>query len=349
MRRYYILEGDKTTVDGIVQKHTGAGSTFSWHGRTQSHIGDKVACPACKSVGEITATGARHPFDNHGHTPALNDDICICKCSPPPKLVHSQTSFFQEVEEVSSRVLPINTSALFNNLQQNLTNSLTEESKHPCPSECIVKVYKFETALGTLIISEESLNDILKWEAFVSKPYVPSKGADGKSGVTLGYGYDLGQQPSSQIRIDLEPYYTKKQIDRLLVAQGKKGLAAQELVANLSDILISKDKACEMVMLVKQRYAEDTLKIYKEILNYHPHCQGAMLSLVYNRGASVSGDRRREMKQIQDDLKIDGTQVPSLLRSMKRLWTTSANRGLQSRREDEAKIFEKGLKCDCYE
>ena len=55
------------------------------------------------------------------------------------------------------------------------------------------------------------------------------------------------------------------------------------------------------------------------------------------------------MKEIQSDLKQGGKQVPTLLRSMKRLWTKKSNRGLQGRREDEAKIFEKGLNCDCYE
>lgn len=103
-----------------------------------------------------------------------------------------------------------------------------------------------------------------------------------------------------------------------------------------------------MVMIVKKRYAEDTLKVYPDILKYHPHCQGAILSLVYNRYIGLKGDRRKEMKEIQDDLKSKGKKVPSLLRSMKRLWTTKANRGLQARREEEAKIFEKGLKCECY-
>jgi len=100
-----------------------------------------------------------------------------------------------------------------------------------------------------------------------------------------------------------------------------------------------------MVMIVKKRYAGDTLITYPDILKYHPYCQGAILSLVYNRSISLKGDR---CKEIQDDLKQDGSNVPTYLRSMKRLWTTKQNRGLQARREDEAKIFEKGLKCDCY-
>ncbi|MFD1438836.1 pesticin C-terminus-like muramidase [Acinetobacter terrae] len=217
-----------------------------------------------------------------------------------------------------------------------------------CSSECIIQTYSFETSLGIMIISKESLESILKWEKYESQPYVPSKGGDGKSGVTLGYGYDLGQQSTEQIKKDLTLYYTPNQIQRLLKAQGKKGVSAQALVSSLSDITISKNKAYDMVMIVKKRYAEDTLKIYPDILKYHPHCQGAILSLVYNRYIGLKGNRRKEMREIQGDLKKSGSNVPISLRSMKRLWTTKQNRGLQARREDEAKIFEKGLKCDCY-
>ncbi|WP_252151997.1 hypothetical protein [Acinetobacter sp. ANC 4216] len=242
-------------------------------------------------------------------------------------------------------------------LDVDLTNGSTQQHKpvinksinhKGCSSECIVQTYSFETSLGTMIISKESLESILKWEKYESQPYVPSKGGDGRSGVILGYGYDLGQQSTEQINKDLALYYTPNQIQRLLKAQGKKGVSAQALVSGLSDITISKDKAYDMVMIVKKRYAEDTLKIYPDILKYHPHCQGAILSLVYNRYIGLKGNRRKEMREIQEDLKKRGTNVPISLRSMKRLWTTKQNRGLQARREDEAKIFEKGLKCDCY-
>ena len=251
----------------------------------------------------------------------------------------------------------INESSVKLHLDVDITNGSTQQDKpvinksinhKECSSECIVQTYSFETSLGTMIISKESLESILKWEKYESKPYVPSKGGDGRSGVTLGYGYDLGQQSIEQIKKDLALYYNLNQIQRLLKAQGKKGVSAQALVSSLSDITISKDKAYDMVMIVKKRYAEDTLKIYPDILKYHPHCQGAILSLVYNRYIGLKGDRRKEMREIQKDLKKSGSNVPISLRSMKRLWTTKQNRGLQARREDEAKIFEKGLKCECY-
>lgn len=128
MRRYYILEGDKTTVNGVVQKHTGAASTTSWHGRTVSNIDDKILCPACKSEGKIKPVGERHSFGNKGFIPALNDDLCICKCSPPPKLVHSQTVFYQDVASgVGDTSNTTNTHSL--NAQNNLVNNLLNDTK----------------------------------------------------------------------------------------------------------------------------------------------------------------------------------------------------------------------------
>ncbi|MCH4246067.1 PAAR domain-containing protein [Acinetobacter gerneri] len=102
MRRYFILEGDLTSAGGIVQRHTGSASTTSWHGRVVSNIGDQVICPACQSIGVIQASEARLSVHNKGNNPALNDDICICKCRPPPKLIHSQTVFSEEVSAVAN-------------------------------------------------------------------------------------------------------------------------------------------------------------------------------------------------------------------------------------------------------
>ena len=117
----------------------------------------------------------------------------------------------------------------------------------------------------------------------------------------------------------------------------------------MSDITITKENAKRLAIVVKRRYAESVVSIYPEILKYHPHCQGSLLSLVYNRGSSLKGSSRQEMKDIQKSLEEDNASVvPSLIRSMKRLWNSSSNRGLVTRRENEAKWFEKGVKCDCF-
>ena len=220
----------------------------------------------------------------------------------------------------------------------------------PCPDECkVAEIITFDTSKGKYIISKELWDFILATESYEKQPYVPGGGKDGKSGVTLGYGYDLGQQTKTTMYSELSEFYTQDQLKRLEVAIGVKGTKANELVASLSDITITKENAKRLAIVVKRRYAESVVSIYPEILKYHPHCQGSLLSLVYNRGTSLKGPSRQEMKDIQKSLKEDNASVvPSLLRSMKRLWTTSSTRGLVTRRENEAKWFEKGVKCDCF-
>lgn len=129
MKRYYIVEGDKTTAGGIVQKHTGSGSTTSWHGKTVSNIDDKIDCPACNSVGKIQPVGDRQSFGNRGFIPALNDDLCICKCSPPPKLIHSQTVFYQNISDNVSTASSISSEHGASS-QNNFKNNLVDDKKH---------------------------------------------------------------------------------------------------------------------------------------------------------------------------------------------------------------------------
>jgi len=41
-----------------------------------------------------------------------------------------------------------------------------------------------------------------------------------------------------------------------------------------------------------------TCSVFEGVEDVHPNCQGALLSLVFNRGTSLRGDKRREMREI---------------------------------------------------
>jgi GH24 family phage-related lysozyme (muramidase) len=218
-----------------------------------------------------------------------------------------------------------------------------------CPAECVVEVHKLESSGTTLVVSKESFDFILEQEGYREYPYVPA----GASGVTLGYGYDLGQQTPAQVRQDLSGLYTWLEIQSLLSAIGKRGDEAISSLNAISHIAISKDDAASLALRMKLRYAQLVLNAYPQAASLHPHCQGALLSLVINRGISFtrpSVESRLEMKQISDDLiNLTPESIPSRLRSMKRLWEGQAGLGgLIIRREEEAKLFEKGLACDCW-
>jgi GH24 family phage-related lysozyme (muramidase) len=84
-----------------------------------------------------------------------------------------------------------------------------------------------------------------------------------------------------------------------------------------------------------------TLRIYPQLVDLPDDCAAALVSLVFNRGASLSGERRTEMLEIQRLLRVgELDKIPSQLRAMCRLWPNT--KGLRRRREEEADLFEKG-------
>ena len=73
---------------------------------------------------------------------------------------------------------------------------------------------------------------------------------------------------------------------------------------------------------------------------------GALVSLIYNRGTSLSpiSDRRREMREIFALMRAQTfTDIPQEIRDMKRLWPGPNEKGLVARRELEAVLFQDGL------
>lgn len=197
-------------------------------------------------------------------------------------------------------------------------------------------------------ISKQTMEFILSYEGFQKYPYIPisENKVIGDSGITIGYGYDLGQQSKTQIATDLQGLYTEDEIKRFQSVSGLKTHNAINNLYKVNDIQISKENALKLSSISKKRYAQDTYDIYPEVINLHPHCQGALLSIIYNRGNSLNGERRIEMRNIQIHLKnMKYEKISNEIISMKRLWTDG---GLLSRREKEAEFFKKGLDCGCY-
>ena len=62
----------------------------SFNGEMSSREGDRVACPACGTEGFIALTGPHLHEEWNGKQAALEGDLCICKCDPPPELIANQ-------------------------------------------------------------------------------------------------------------------------------------------------------------------------------------------------------------------------------------------------------------------
>ncbi len=219
-----------------------------------------------------------------------------------------------------------------------------------CGNDC--KTIDFKLSNGKYLkASEQTIKFILSYEGFKKYAYVPKdKNGNvlGSSGITIGYGYDLGQQSSSQIASDLNGLYTSAEIIKFQSVAGLKGENAVNKLSTVSDIITTKDIGVKLSRISKARYAQYTYNIYPEIINLHPHCQGALLSIVYNRGSGLSGNRRKEMRNIQTHLQNgEYNKIAKEITDMKRLWSAETARGLLLRRDKEAKYFTKGLKCKC--
>jgi len=64
-----------------------------------------------------------------------------------------------------------------------------------------------------------------------------------------------------------------------------------------------------------------------------------LLSLVYNRGSSFNGSRRKEMAAIKPlVMQQDYAAIAEQIQNMKRLWQGKGLAGLLKRRDDEAEL-----------
>ena len=160
----------------------------------------------------------------------------------------------------------------------------------------------------------------------------------GMSGVTIGIGYDLGMTPKAQIRSDWERHLSESELAALLAGQGVTGAAVKRLLRRLAHIVIPFAVAEEVFYLeTLPHFAARTRAAFPGVTKLPADAQGAMLSLVYNRGASLLGEQRREMAEIARLLRSPEPDLEAIARqfeSMKRLWPDM--KGLRDRRQREA-------------
>ena len=186
---------------------------------------------------------------------------------------------------------------------------------------------------------------ILEAEGFKSKPGWPG----GQSGVTIGFGYDLGYVTVDQFESDWGERIRPDALERLEAAVGLRALRARNRIPELSDLRIPRSAAeqvfdARMLPLFELR----TAQAFPGVDALPEDARGALVSLVYNRGTSMidnsSDDRRREMRAIRAAVAAgDLAAIAAQLRAMKRLWQGKGPGGLIARREQEAQLVESAL------
>lgn len=214
-------------------------------------------------------------------------------------------------------------------------------------------VYKDGLALE---VSRKSLDMIIYYEvggrsyynAKFTRPMVPAWQSTA-SGVTVGFGFDVGYNSPEQIRKALEGVVSEEGIKALQSVSGMKGKNAyyNGLPKVKNKVHMTYEQAETVFMrdsLV--RFTKQTANAFNLTpTRLHPHSNGALTAIVYNRGPLIDkSDRRKEMGWIKHNIATNqDDKIPSDIRSMKRIWSYSKLKGLHLRYDATANMFQLGL------
>ena len=201
---------------------------------------------------------------------------------------------------------------------------------------------------GRLSLSAASIALIIEFEVggkdYYNRRLMWPTWSGGDSGVTIGFGYDLGYNTAEQVRADWSEGLPSASVSALCLVCGIKGTAAKEKVKRVATICVPWETAARVFEArTLPRFAMQAADAFPGIEQCHPHVQGALVSLVFNRGPSLKGKRREEMMAIHNILK-DGVQagdyaaIATQLREMKALWRGKGLDGLLRRRDAEAAL-----------
>ncbi|MCE5242486.1 MAG: hypothetical protein ABFD98_15705 [Syntrophobacteraceae bacterium] len=201
-------------------------------------------------------------------------------------------------------------------------------------------------------LSDEGLQLILDGEVGGGRKFyekrcrrpIVSDPAGAHGGITIGIGCDLGQMDRSRFIGEWGGYLTSDQLDRLEKACGLRDEAALQYLPKVRDINVGWEAALMHFQAYSvPRFMTLVEKAFPGICAAPACVREGLLSLVFNRGTSMRGGRRREMREILYMVASGKfAEIPGKIREMKRLWPDSP--GLQKRREAEARHIEEGLK-----
>lgn len=180
----------------------------------------------------------------------------------------------------------------------------------------------------------------------------PSRWPGGGSGITLGFGFDLGFYTPDQLTEAWGRYLKPEHLAALKTALGKTGNAARAIASRFAAIKVTRAESLEVFhRITLPTWEAKTAKAFPGADSLPPDAFGGLVSLCFNRGTQIdASDRRREMLAIKNHIAAwDGTakKLPNLLaeiaaqfRSMKRIWLGKGLDGLITRRENEARLIE---------
>jgi GH24 family phage-related lysozyme (muramidase) len=196
--------------------------------------------------------------------------------------------------------------------------------------------------------SEKTLELLLRYEVGGGKPYYEKylskfTWPGGASGPTIAIGVDCAYYSESEL-FKIFSFLPKNQLIQVQGASGKSGEKGRLYTVKLraAGITVTWDKALEIFeQLTWPKFTKLAEKTFPGLENLHPDAYGAIISLVFNRGTSLVGEKRKEMANIKNLISTKKyKQIAQEVRNMKRIWVGKGLDGLIERRESEARLIE---------
>lgn len=202
-------------------------------------------------------------------------------------------------------------------------------------------------AIHSLTPSKKGVQMIVEFEVgsegLYRRRYQQPIWPEGRSGVTIGIGYDLGYASSKQIEADWGGRVQDAWVQDFKGVAGITGSPARDACEKLRGYGIKVPWEAAIAVFSQATlpsYAERALQAYPGLDKLPPDAQAAILSLVYNRGTKKSGASRSEMKELESAVaKRNLAKMAALVRQMKRLWEGKGLPGLLKRRDQEADLI----------
>ena len=190
-------------------------------------------------------------------------------------------------------------------------------------------------------VGAEFENDTRYYDKYLASPSFPGL----QSGVTIGIGYDLGYNTKEQIKKDWQGKVADNMLAYFVSVAGLKGeIAKRAITANVKSFKVPYLIAYDVfVKSTLPRFCKLTESIYPNLKNLNPTTQAMLVSLVFNRGASLQGDRRLQMRMLVAATNAAHYEkIASLFNDMKVLWVGTSP-GLVKRRVREAMLIKESI------
>jgi hypothetical protein len=192
-------------------------------------------------------------------------------------------------------------------------------------------------------ISQKAIDFIIAQEVGSERDYNPHpEYAGGDSGCTIGIGFDCGYNSAADIQAAWGDLLAPSDVALLKGTAGFKGEKCLPLltpsVKRISVPFAAAKKVFTEISIPK--FYNAAKSIYPQIGELNADTQGALVSMVYNRGASIAGSRRVHMANIVPLVAAkDYKGIAAQIEASKTLWIGKGLDGLISRREGEARLI----------